>query len=44
MTRATLAEVLAPARRDGYAVAGLVCQGWEDARAYVAPPRPRARR
>ncbi|KPP87932.1 MAG: class II fructose-bisphosphate aldolase FbaA [Rhodobacteraceae bacterium HLUCCA08] len=36
MTRATLAEVLAPARRDGYAVAGLVCQGWEDARAYVA--------
>lgn len=36
MTRATLAEVLTPARRDGYAVAGLVCQGWEDARAYVA--------
>ncbi len=36
MTRATLAEVLAPALRDGHAVAGLVCQGWEDARAYVA--------
>jgi fructose-bisphosphate aldolase class II len=36
MTRATLAEVLQPARRDGYAVAGLVCLGWEDARAYVA--------
>lgn len=36
MTRATLAEVLQPALRDGYAVAGLVCLGWEDARAYVA--------
>jgi fructose-bisphosphate aldolase class II len=36
MTRATLAEVLGPALRDGYAVAGLVCLGWEDARAYVA--------
>lgn len=36
MTRATLAEVLAPALRDGYAVAAVVCQGWEDARAYVA--------
>lgn len=36
MTRATLAEVLAPALRDGYAVAGLVCLGWEDARAFVA--------
>ena len=36
MTRATLAEVLQPALREGYAVAGLVCLGWEDARAYVA--------
>lgn len=36
MTAATLAEVLQPALRDGYAVAGLVCQGWEDMRAYVA--------
>ncbi len=36
MTLATLAEVLAPARADGYAVAGLVCLGWEDMRAYVA--------
>ena len=36
MTRATLTEVLQPALRDGYAVAGLVCLGWEDARAYVA--------
>ena len=36
MTVATLADVLGPALRDGYAVAGLVCQGWEDMRAYVA--------
>jgi fructose-bisphosphate aldolase, class II len=36
MTVATLAEVLQPALRDGSAVAGLVCQGWEDMRAYVA--------
>ncbi|MEM9248939.1 MAG: class II fructose-bisphosphate aldolase [Pseudomonadota bacterium] len=35
MTLATLAEVLAPARREGYAVAGLVCLGWEDMRAYA---------
>ena len=35
MTRATLAEVLRPALADGYAVAGFVCQGWEDSRAYV---------
>lgn len=35
MTRATLAEVLGPAREDGYAVAGFVCLGWEDARAYT---------
>jgi len=33
--RATLAEVLQPALADGYAVAGLVCLGWEDARAYA---------
>lgn len=36
MTLATLAEVLQPALRDGYAVPGLVCLGWEDMRAYVA--------
>ena len=36
MTLATLSDVLIPARRDGYAVAGLVCLGWEDMRAYVA--------
>lgn len=36
MTIATLAEVLQPALKGGYAVAGLVCLGWEDMRAYVA--------
>ncbi len=36
MTVATLSEVLQPALRDGYAVAGLVTLGWEDMRAYVA--------
>ena len=36
MTLATLAEVLRPALRQGYAVGGVVCLGWEDARAYVA--------
>ena len=36
MTRATLAEVLQPALKQGYAVAGVVCLGWEDSRAYVA--------
>lgn len=35
MTRATLAEVLQPALEGGYAVAGLVCLGWEDMRAFV---------
>lgn len=35
MTLATLAEVLQPAKAEGFAVAGLVCLGWEDARAYV---------
>ncbi len=36
MTLATLSDVLQPALRDGYAVAGLVCLGWEDMRAFVA--------
>lgn len=35
MTRATLAQVLEPALAGAYAVPGLVCQGWEDARAYA---------
>lgn len=35
MTLATLAEVLQPALKGGYAVAGLVALGWEDMRAYV---------
>jgi len=35
MTVATLAEVLQPALQGGYAVAGLVCLGWEDMRAYA---------
>lgn len=35
MTIATLNEVLQPALKGGYAVAGLVCLGWEDMRAYV---------
>ncbi len=36
MTLVTLAGVLQPALRDGYAVAGLVTLGWEDMRAFVA--------
>lgn len=36
MSIATLSEVLQPALRQGYAVAGLVTLGWEDMRAYVA--------
>ena len=36
MTLATLTEVLQPAYKRGYAVAGLVTLGWEDMRAYVA--------
>lgn len=36
MTLATLAEVLQPALKGRYAVAGLVTLGWEDMRAYVA--------
>ncbi len=35
MTRATLADVLAPALAEGHAVPGFVCLGWEDARAYA---------
>lgn len=35
MTLATLKDVLQPALRDGYAVAGLVTLGWEDMRAYT---------
>ena len=36
MTLATLSDVLQPALRQGYAVAGLVTLGWEEMRAYVA--------
>ena len=36
MPLATLTDLLTPARQQGYAVAGLVCLGWEDMRAYVA--------
>jgi fructose-bisphosphate aldolase class II len=36
MSIATLSEVLQPALRQGYAVAGLVTLGWEDMCAYVA--------
>lgn len=35
MTLATLSDVLKPALDNGHAVAGLVCLGWEDMRAYV---------
>ncbi|QPH54140.1 class II fructose-bisphosphate aldolase [Pontivivens ytuae] len=35
MPLVTLAGVLQPALREHYAVGGLVCLGWEDARAYV---------
>ncbi len=35
MTLATLSDVLQPALKDGYAVAGLVTLGWEDMRAFV---------
>lgn len=35
MTKATLTEVLQPALREGHAVAGFVCLGWEDARAFI---------
>ncbi|OIP82143.1 MAG: fructose-bisphosphate aldolase [Rhodobacterales bacterium CG2_30_65_12] len=36
MSLVTLTDVLQPALRNGYAVAGLVTLGWEDMRAYVA--------
>ncbi|MGI9364819.1 MAG: class II fructose-bisphosphate aldolase, partial [Rhizobiaceae bacterium] len=36
MTLATLSDVLQPALKEGYAVAGLVTLGWEDMWAYVA--------
>jgi len=36
MTLATLSQVLQPALKQGYAVAGLVTLGWEDMVAYVA--------
>ena len=36
MTLATLSDVLQPALKGGYAVAGLVTLGWKDMRAYVA--------
>ncbi len=36
MTLRTLSQVLQPALDNGYAVAGLVCLGWEDMLAYVA--------
>lgn len=36
MSLATLAEVVDPALKNGYAVAGLVTLGWEEMRAYVA--------
>lgn len=32
----TLSDVLNPALKGGYAIAGLVCLGWEEMRAYVA--------
>lgn len=35
MSLATLSQVLQPALAGDYAVAGLVCLGWEDARAYA---------
>lgn len=36
MTLVSLRDVLPPALAQGYAVPGLVCLGWEDARAFVA--------
>lgn len=36
MPLVTLADVLQPALKEGYAVGGLVTLGWEDMRAYVA--------
>lgn len=43
MSLVTLSDVLKPALRDGYAIAGVVCLGWEDMRAFVeAAERERA--
>ena len=39
MTVATLTEVLEPAMRHNYAVAGLVVLGWEDARDMSRRPK-----
>ena len=36
MTLVSLRDVLTPAMAQGYGVGGVVCLGWEDARAYVA--------
>ena len=36
MTLKTLSQVLQPALNDGYAIAGLVCLGWEDMLSFVA--------
>jgi len=36
MSLVSLSAVLKPALKEGYAVAGLVCLGWEDMQAYVA--------
>ncbi|NRA86567.1 MAG: class II fructose-bisphosphate aldolase [Rhizobiales bacterium] len=35
MTAVSLSDVLLPAMNEGYAIAGLVVLGWEDAKAYV---------
>ena len=35
MTIASLSDVLQKAKKDNYAVAGLVVLGWEDARCYA---------
>lgn len=35
MSLATLSQVLQPALKGGYAVAGVVCLGWEDMQSYV---------
>ncbi len=44
MTLATLRDVLQPALKQGYAVGGLVCLGWEDMRAFVAAAEAEKRR
>ena len=35
MALVSLADVLQPALKDGYAISGMVCLGWEDMRAYA---------